>query len=67
MQEPFKKIYIKKDSHPGVRREWKRLKEAEKEEKRKPSNVGCNIRLDFKERVLYKDGVIIDKWQPHPF
>lgn len=46
MNEPHKKICIKKDSHPEVRKEWKRLKDAEEEEKRKPSNAGCNIRLD---------------------
>lgn len=67
MNEPYKRIYIKKDSHPEVRKEWKRLKDAEEEEKRKPSNAGCNIRLDYRERVLYKDGVAIDKWRPHPF
>ncbi len=67
MQEPYKKIYIKKDSHPEVRKEWRRLKTAEEEEKNKPSNAGCNIRLDYREPVLYKDGVVIDKWQPHPF
>lgn len=67
LQEPYKRIYIKKDSHPEVRKEWKRLKDAEEEEKKKPVNVGCNIRLDFKERVLYKDGIVIDRWRPHPF
>ena len=67
LQHPYKKIYIKKDSHPGVRKEWRRLKDAEEEEKKKPSNVGCVVRLDYKERVLYKDGIAIDKWRPHPF
>ncbi len=67
MTEPYKRIYIKKDSHPEVRKEWKRLKDAEEEEKRRPSNAGCNIRLDYRERVLYRDGVVIDKWRPHPF
>ena len=28
--EPYKKIYIKKDVHPSVRREWRRLREAER-------------------------------------
>lgn len=67
MPEPYKRIYIKKDSHPEVRKEWKRLKDVEEEEKKKPSNAGCNIRLDYRERVLYRDGVEIDKWRPHPF
>ena len=64
-QEPFKKIYIKKDSHPEVRKEWKRLRDAEQYEK--TNNIGSTIRLDFKQRVLLKDGVVIDKWRPHPF
>lgn len=67
MPEPYKKIYVKKDSHPEVRREWKRLKDVEEEEKRKPTNEGCNIRLDYRERVVYRDGVEIDRWRPHPF
>ena len=46
LNEPYKKIYIKKDSHPEVRKEWKRLRDAEQDEKSK--NVGSNIRLDFK-------------------
>ena len=61
------RLYIKKDSHPEVRKEWRRLKEVEEEEKKKPTNVGCNIHIDYKQRVLYKDTVIIDKWRPHPF
>ena len=28
--EPYKKIYIKKDVHPSARREWRRLREAER-------------------------------------
>ena len=28
--EPYKKIYIKKDVHPSVRRQWRRLGEAER-------------------------------------
>ena len=64
-QEPYKKIYIKKDSHPEVRKEWKRLRDVEQTEKSK--HPGSEIRLDFKERVVYKDGVVIDKWRPHRF
>ena len=47
-----------------MRNEWKRLKEAERIEKERPENVGCAIRLDFKERKLYRDNVVIDKWNP---
>ena len=48
--EPFKDIYIKKDVHPSVRREWSRLREAEKAECEKPNNQGCDIRFDTKRR-----------------
>lgn len=65
--DDFKLIYIKKDVHPAVRKEWQRLKEAEKEEKRKPENQGCVIELDFKRRQLLRDGEIIDSWSPSYF
>ena len=65
--ETFKTIYIKKDVHPAVRKEWARLREAEKLEKDKPENRGTIIRLDTRERKLYKDDVVIDSWTPHPF
>ena len=51
-----------KDTHPVVREVWKRLKEAEKREKEKPENVGSNIYINYKERQLYKDGQVIDKF-----
>lgn len=65
--EPYKKIYVKKDTHPAVRKEWQRLRNAETAEKERPMNQGCVIRLDTKERKLYRDGVVIDRWNPHPF
>lgn len=65
--DEYKKIYIKKDVHPATRREWKRLNEAEKAEKEKTENAGCDVRLDYKARVLTRDGVIIDRWQPTYF
>lgn len=63
----FNTIYIKKDVHPSVRNEWNRLRNAEKLEKEKPGNVGCNIHFDPKERKLYRDGIVIDGWNPQPF
>lgn len=62
----YNKIYIKKDIHPCIRKEWKRLHDAEKEEQKRPENVGCVIRFDPKERKLYRDGTVIDCWkQPY--
>ena len=58
----YSKIYIKKDVHIIVRNEWKRLRDAEKTEKERPENVGCNIYLNTREHQLYKDGEVIDKW-----
>ena len=58
----YSKIFIKKDTHPSIRAEWKRLRDAEKTEKERPENVGCNIHLNTRERHLYKDGEVIDRW-----
>ena len=60
--DPYKKVYIKKDVHPSVREEWRRLRDAEKTERERPENVACNIYLNVRERQLYKDGMVIDKW-----
>ena len=57
-------IFVKKDVHPGVRKEWKRLREAEEREKERPENVGCVIRLDTRQRKLNCDNNIIDCWNP---
>ena len=60
-------IYVKKDTNPGVSREWKRLRESEKREKDKEENAGCEIKLDYRKRLLLKDGITIDRWQPSFF
>ncbi|MPC81070.1 hypothetical protein E2C01_075670 [Portunus trituberculatus] len=60
-------IYVKKDLHPAVRKEYARLRKNEREEREKPVNVGVNIIYDRKDRVLLRDGVIIDKYQPQFF
>lgn len=58
--ENYTRIYVKKDVHPSVRKEWKRLRDAEAREKEKPENVGCVIRLDTRQRKLYRDDDVID-------
>ncbi len=58
----YSRIYIKKDVHPSVRKAWRRLREVEAAEKAKPDNVGCAIRLDPRERKVYKDNIVIDTW-----
>lgn len=66
-QQPASTVYIKKDVHPAVRRETARLRKREREEKEKAENVGVNITYDWKNRVLIREGVIIDRFMPHFF
>ena len=63
----FKDINIRKDSHPAVRKEWRRLKEAEEAEKARNENVGKNVRIDYRTRVLYVDDVIVDRFNAKLF
>ena len=63
----YSNVYIKKDVHPSVRDEWKRLRSVETAEKENPANVGCTIHLDTKERKVYRDGIVIDSWKPKFF
>ena len=60
----FSHVYIKKDIHPCVRKERDRILKREKEEKRKPINEGIDIKYDWDDRVLRRDGVIIDRYRP---
>ena len=63
----YGRVYVKKDQHPEVRKEWNRLREVEKLEKSRPENQHVTIRLDTKERKLYRNDIVIDSWNPHPF
>ncbi len=63
----YSRIFIKKDVHPAIRSEWKRLREAEAVEKDRPENAGCTIHLDTRERKLLRDGVVIDSFSPSFF
>ena len=61
--DKYKLVYIKADEPLCVRKEWQRLKDMLKKEKGAPSNVGCNIKIDFKKRELLRDGQIIDRFR----
>ena len=63
----YKNIFIKKDVHPSVRAEWKRLHEVVKIEKDRPGNSESVIYLDFKARKVFKDGNLIDQWNMQGF
>lgn len=51
--EEFKRIFIKKDTHPLVRRELARLREVVMREKLKPENAGNAIYMDHKLRKVF--------------
>ena len=63
----YRRIYVKKDLHPAIRKEWKRLRDVVAAEKAKPVNQGCTITLDYKTRQVTRDGIMIDKWRPAYF
>ena len=65
--ENIKKIRIKKDSHPVVRKEWARLHEVVKKAREDPVNVGIEVRLDVKERKVYRGDTVIDSWHGNYF
>lgn len=57
------KIFIKKDQHPLIRNEWKRLNEVWKREKDKPENQEKVVEMDRKSRTVKVGGQIIDRFQ----
>ena len=65
--DTYKKRFLKKDTHPIVRKEINRLKKREFEEKRSPANEQVTIEYDWQNRVLRRDGVIIDRFMPRFF
>ena len=61
--EAYKKIYVKRDTHPEVRKEWRRLRETLTLEKARPENVGHQLEMNYKQKCVLRDGVAIDRWQ----
>ena len=50
--------------HPGIRKEFARLKESEKTEKQKPENQGKQVVYDHSTRQVKVDGIVVDQFQP---
>ena len=65
--ETLSKVYINKDTHPGILREQKRIRAVEKREKEKPENAGRSVRYDWKQRCVMIDDHIIDTFKPSFF
>ena len=60
--DTYSRIYIKKDVHPSVREEWKRLRDVVQREKDRPENSDSTIHFDVRERKVYKNNMVIDQW-----
>ena len=60
----YSNIYIKKDIHPTINYELNRLRRREKELKEDHANRGVNIQYDYKARVITRDGIVIDRFNP---
>ena len=58
----YKRIFIRKDQHPAIRREYGRLRMVEKSEKEKPQNQGVNIVFHKDDRTLRRNGIVIDRF-----
>ena len=61
----FEKIYVKRDTHPALRKEHSRLHKLVKDERKKPENQGTNIVYDMKNGVVKRDDLVIDTYRPH--
>ena len=59
--ERFKKIYVKKDQTPYERKEWSRLKEVLKREKRRPQNAGMEVKIDYRSNTVKVGDRVVEK------
>ena len=58
----FARVFIRKDIHRAFRKEMMRFNNCEREERDKPANQGVNIMYDWQNRVLLRDGFVIDRY-----
>jgi hypothetical protein len=63
----LQKIFIKKDVHPAIRKEYARLRKVEKDEKEKPGNQGKTVQYDHETRQVLINGLPIDSFNPQLF
>lgn len=61
-KDKLKSIFIKKDMHPNIRKEWKRLYDVYENELKKPENVGRSVTFDKKKRCILIENKVIDTW-----
>ena len=61
--DPFKRVFLKRDVHPDIRKEEKRLYDVFKAERDKPQNADFNVVFDRKKRVVTVNGQEIDRFK----
>ena len=60
---PMKKVFLKPDVHPEIRKEEKRLYEVFKAEKNNRDNGGMEVIYDRKKRIVTRNGEEVDRFQ----
>ena len=63
----YKRIYIKKDTHPAFRKEYDRIHKSVKTEQEKAENRGKVVVYDHENRVVTVDGIVVDRYNPNFF
>ena len=59
----YRKVFLKKDVHPDIRAEEKRLYEVFKAERDKPENVNKEVLFDRKTRVVTVNEEVVDRFK----
>ena len=62
-ESPYKKVFLKKDQHPDIRNEEKRLYEVFKAERIKPVNADKDVVFDRKLRIVTVNNEEIDSFK----
>ena len=60
---PYKKVFLKKDQHPDIRNEEKRLYEVYKVERNKPENADKEVIFNRRTRVVTVNDEEIDRFK----
>ena len=60
---PYKRVFLKKDQHPDIRNEEKRLYEVFKAERNKPENAHIEVVFNRKLRIVTVNGDEIDRFK----
>ena len=63
----FNNVTFKKDVHPKIRQEYKRLHDVEEAEKRRPENAGKIVRYIHANRCVMVGETVVDRFQPQFF